>query len=117
MWKLSGEPLRSPFAAPSDTDRMLIQPGFLVPEHLFAVVLGQKAVFSLFNFRLTPFLSLHVRCQLYPGSIFLLDAFAPGNLNVQGFLDCKIATFKMQTGRHAQELPAVGSGVALDTWV
>lgn len=86
---------------------MLVQAGFMVPEHLFAVVLGQKAVFSLFNFRLTPLLSVHVRCQLYPGSIFLLDAFAPGNLNVQGFLDCQIATFKMQTGRHIQELLAM----------
>lgn len=41
--------------------------------------------------------------SVIPGECFLLDAFAPGNFNVQELLDCKIATLKVQTGSRTEK--------------
>lgn len=49
------------------------------------------------------------RCQLSPGSIFLLGASALGNLDVQESLDCKIATFKINADRQPRS-GALGRG-------
>lgn len=54
-----------------------------------------------------------------PGEHFPLGSFAPGNLNVQEFLDCKIATLKMQAGSPSvlRSPSATGSGAAPGAWV
>lgn len=56
------------------------------------------------------------RAPVTPGSAFLLGAFAPGNLTVQGSLDCRIGAVRMQTGGR---LGALGGGrrAAPGTWL
>lgn len=66
---------------------------------------GVESSVFLFQFR-PDSIPIFMCCQLCRGRIFLLDAFAPGNLNAQEFLDCKIAPLKMQTGHqpHSESL-------------